>query len=428
MPVPQVLQPTSQTLTTDYYDMDIQSGRAEILPGRPVPVTTYNGQFPGPTIHAYSGRQTVVRQHNKLSEPAAVHLHGAVVDHDNDGYPHGCIAPGASRTYVYPNNQPASSLWYHDHAHHLEGEHVYRGLAGFYLLSDDIEQILPLPKGQYDVPIMIRDARFAADGSLVYQVDDFFGRTTILVNGKPQPYFQVEARKYRFRMLNGANLRPFELELSTGDEFIQISSDRGLLPQPWHTTTIAISPAERADVVIDFSRYPIGTQVVLRNTLYGTMDVMRFDVVRPAFDDSYIPGQLAILPALQVPTITRKFTLFMNEATMVGMINGKTFDENRIDITVKYGATEIWEVTNINPDGVPHDFHIHLVDFRVLDINGRPPQPGEAGRKDTVRVMPGETVRIQTTFDFQHTGLYLYHCHMMDHSSMGIMGQMQIVD
>ncbi|MFI7122046.1 multicopper oxidase family protein [Amycolatopsis sp. NPDC049868] len=429
MPIPAVLRPSHRSATTDYYDLDIQTARAEILRGRPVPVITFNGKFPGPTIHAHAGRRTIVRQHNKLSEEANVHLHGGVVSQDNDGLPMDVIAPGTSRTYVYPNSQVAASLWYHDHAHHLESEHVYRGLAGFYLLSDAHEQRLSLPEGPYDVPIMIRDAELAPDGSLVYDEDDFFGRTTILVNGKPQPYFRVAARKYRFRLLNGANLRPFELNLSTGDEFVQIGSDRGLLETPWRTTMIPLSPAERADVIVDFSRYPLGTQVVLRNSLFATdttTDVMRFDVVRPAPDRSRIPERLATLPLLQAPSVTRKFTLLMDPAQMMGTINGKPFDMNRIDTVVKYGASEVWEITNINTDGAPHNFHVHLVDFRVLDINGRPPDPGQTGLKDTVRVMPGETVRILTTFDFQYTGTYVYHCHMMDHSSMGLMAQLRI--
>ncbi|MFF5784292.1 multicopper oxidase family protein [Streptomyces sp. NPDC012693] len=427
MPIPPVLRPASTTSTTDYYTLPVVPKSVEILPGLLTDVLTYGGSFPGPTIRARSGRRTVVKQTNRLDASTSMHLHGAVVDPANDGGPMDLVPTGATRNYTYLNPQVASTLWYHDHAHHVEAENVYRGMSGMYLITDDNEAALPLPKGQYDVPIMVRDIGLNPDGSLFFD-HQFDTRPQILVNGKPQPYFQVAARKYRLRVLNGSNLRPFEFRLSTGDEFTQIASDRGLLAEPYATTSLPLSPGERGDIVVDFSRYPVGTSVVLQNSLFpqdSTKEIMRFDVVRTAYDTSSVPARLATLPAPLTPTVTRRFELDMDEATGAGHINGKSYDEKRADTTVRWGDTEVWEIKNL--DFIPHNFHIHLVDFRVLDTNGVPPKPGEAGLKDTVRVMPNETVRILVTFNFPYSGRYFYHCHLIDHSSMGMMANLDIV-
>jgi FtsP/CotA-like multicopper oxidase with cupredoxin domain len=355
----------------------------------------------------------------------AVHLHGGHTPARSDGFPMDVVDPGRTRVYDYPNRQRAATLWYHDHAHHMEAEHVFRGLSGFYLLEDPAEDGLRLPSGQYDVPIHLRDARFADDGSLLFVDDDFENRNTLLANGRPQPYFPVAARKYRLRLLNASNLRTFILHLGTDEEMTQIGSDGGLLGAPTPVRVVILSPGERADIVVDFSRHPIGTQLVLTDQLAGP--VLRFDVNRRASDHSRVPAVLRPLPALATPTVTRQITLGLDPRDFTFKINGKTFDPERVDTTIKKGATEVWEVTNLDTAfGIPHNFHIHLVQFRVLTRNGQPPAPSEAGWKDTVPLQPGETVRLQATFA-DYPGRYVYHCHLIDHSSHGMMATMQIV-
>ncbi|WP_441251439.1 multicopper oxidase family protein [Kitasatospora sp. McL0602] len=429
---PPVLQPTSSSSTTDYYTVTMQKAVKEIIPGLRTEVHTYNGEFPGPTIKARSGRRVVVNQTNALDTVASVHLHGAEVPMDSDGSPMNTVAPGASKTYTYPNNQPGAPLWFHDHAHHVESEHVYRGMSGMYLLSDENERSLPLPSGSYDVPLVLRDVNIDTTGELVYTMGDFLNRTTILVNGRPWPYFQVAARKYRFRVLNSTNLRFFVLALSDGGSFTQIGSDGGLLATPNTTTQLKLSPGERADIVIDFSRYDVGTQLVLlNNTGPGPADlvgkVMRFDVVRDAFDFSWVPNRLRTLPTPAIATVNRTFVLRMDEdgrADPMAYINDLTYDPNRIDTKVAWGSTEVWTITNANVRA-PHNFHVHLVQFRILERNGKAPDASEAGLKDTVALLAGETVRIQLTFN-SYRGTYLYHCHLFDHGAMGMMGTMQI--
>ena len=270
LPILPVLAPTSSDATTDYYDITMQVGTKQIIPGKLTTIWGYNGIYPGPTIKARSGRTAVVRQVNNLQESMSVHLHGGHTPPDSDGHPTDLIGPGATKTYVYPNNQVAATLWYHDHAIDVTGRHVYMGLSAFYLLSDSFEDSLPLPKGDNDVALLIQDRLFNSDGSLNYPLTDNTITTgvvgdTLLVNGAIQPYFQVGRRKVRFRILNGSNARIYKLALSTGDPLTQIGSDGGLLSNPVSRQEISLAPAERIDVVIDFSKYPIGTSVVLRN-------------------------------------------------------------------------------------------------------------------------------------------------------------------
>jgi FtsP/CotA-like multicopper oxidase with cupredoxin domain len=295
-------------------------------------------------------------------------------------------------------------------------------MQGFYLIDDPSEAGLGLPTGEFDVPIVLGDAFIGADGTLIYDTPDT--RTTLLANGKQQPYFQVAARKYRFRLLNGATERIFRLNLG-GQVMTQIASDGGLLPAPILHTELPLSTAERVDLVIDFSRYPIGTQLVLGDT---TGPMLRFDVVRPARDTSKVPDRLRPLPTLRTATVERDIALtFDVSGVPTGLVNGKPFDPNRIDFQVKRGSTEIWRI--YNGDGqfnADHNFHLHLEQFRVLDRDGAPPWPSDAGRKDTVPIPPDTSVRIQTTFT-DYVGKYVYHCHFLDHSSVGMMAQMEII-
>ncbi|MFC8506007.1 multicopper oxidase domain-containing protein [Streptomyces sp. NPDC057411] len=439
MTVPPTLAPYSSTGTADYYAMTMKEADVEILPGRLTRVRTFNGSFPGPVIRARSGVRTVVQQTNNLPVATSVHLHGAHVPPDSDGGPMDLIAAnGGTKTYTYPNSQPHANLWYHDHAHHAESENVFRGLAGTYLLTDDVEKSNSLPTGAYDVPIQLRDARFDDQGQLVYAMDDFLNRNVILANGKAWPYFDVSHRQYRFRIYNTANMRYFKLSLTGGLPFTLIGTDGGLLEKPQEVSTLELSPGERADVLIDFFEYPRGSKVELVNAADampgGPADqitkVLQFRVgLTGAQDFGSVPYQMRTLPALPPATVNRSVVLSMDEtgqSTDVGYLNGLSYDMDRIDTEIVYGTTEIWTVTNANKI-IPHNFHIHLVQFRVLERNGKPVTSGpETGLKDTVNLNPGETVKLQATFT-GYRGTYLYHCHIFDHAAMGMMANMKIV-
>jgi spore coat protein A len=307
--IPPVLRPTRTGATTDHYEIVQRPGRVEILPGRQTLVWGYNGLFPGPTLISRRGRRTIVTHRNELDVPVVVHLHGGRTPPEHDGYPLDVIPPRAEaesgsvarRDYVYPMDQPAGTLWYHDHRMDFTGPQVYRGLAGFHLVTDDGERALGLPSGERDVPLMIADRAFDAAGELAYpSLDPELRRPgvrpefasgvlgdCILVNGIPWPRFEVAATAYRLRVLNASNARRYRLVLDPpprgGVGLTQIGADANLLAAPVEQDAIHISQGERCDVVVDFGRYAIGDQVMLRNTLGsgGTAEVMRFDVTVP---------------------------------------------------------------------------------------------------------------------------------------------------
>jgi spore coat protein A len=426
---PPVLAPTRADADTDYYEITMRPAVVEILPGRPTTIWGFNGEFPGPTIKARSGRRVVVRQTNDLPDAKpSIHLHGGHVEPGSDGYPTDVIARGTAKDYVYPNRQIASTLSYHDHEMHQTGRNVYMGLFGAYLIEDDIEAGLNLPSGAYDVPLIIQDRAFRVDGSLLYSPDTMHGAMgdVILVNGVAQPRFEVANRKYRLRILNGSNARDYELALSSGQPFVQIATDGGLLPRPVRRTTIPLFPFERVEVVVDFSEVPVGSQVILRNEseVGRTGQLMLFDVARQEADPSSVPPDLRPLERLEEgsASATRDFALGMQMMNWV--INDQHFDPVRVDAAPRLGATEIWRFQNRSM--MPHPMHVHLNMFQILDRNGTPPSAEESGWKDTVAVASDETVRVIVRFT-DYSGLYMVHCHNLEHEDAGMMAQFEVI-
>lgn len=443
--VPPVLSPTSSDATADYYDLNVAEADVEIIPDKLTRVIAFNGMTPGPTIRARVGRQSIVNFYNGLPATSlggvtgktVIHLHGGHTPSADDGFPIDYVNPGANRTYTYPNNQLPSTLWYHDHTMDVTGPHVWYGMAGLYLLSDDYEESLGLPSGEHEVPLVIQDRNFDANGQLVY-TDDMLGETgnTILVNGVFQPYFNVAARKYRFRILNGSNARFYRLALSNAQSFTIIGMEGGLLPAPVTVTSITLAPAERADVVIDFSGITVGSGVQLNNTLVSgassAYGVMRFNIATTATDTSMVPSTLRPLSRLDpaTATIQRNFALAGGMGMMgSGMwtINGAAFDPNVVIASPRLGATEIWRFTNMGMMmGMDHPIHIHQAMFQILDINGAAPPATHAGWKDTVVVPAGGSARIIVKFT-DYTGKYVMHCHILEHEDHAMMGRFDVL-
>ena len=440
LPIPPTLTPSSSNATTDFYNITMQVGQKEILPGVLTTIWGYNGLYPGPTIRAQRGRKTVVRQVNNLQESMVVHLHGGHTPRKSDGLPFDLIGPGGFQNYEYPNNQEAATLWYHDHAIDTTGRHVYMGLAGFYLISDEHEAKLGLPSGDSDIPLIIQDRLFNSDGSLDYPLNDAtilrgVVGDTLLVNGAIQPYFQVPRRKVRFRILNGSNARIYRFALSDGQPLLQIASDGGLLATPVSRSSITVSPGERIEVVIDFAGYALGASLTLKNqdTSFAPVisDVIRFDVNREARDDSVVPAQLSrslgatTKTASFVPSIYRNFSLesgTVNGRT-VWTINGLLYDPARVDAKPRLNTTETW--TFQNNSGQPHPMHIHNIQWRIVEVNGVPPAPGDDGWKDTFLVPARGAVRVIGTF-IDNVGLYVSHCHNLEHEDHAMMFNFEV--
>ena len=436
LPILPVLAPTSSDPTTDYYDLTMQVGQKEILLGTLTTIWGYNGLFPGPTIMARRGRAVVVRQLNNLQESMSVHLHGGHTPPDSDGLPYDLIGPGATKTYRYPNNQPAATLHYHDHAIDTTGRHVYMGLSAFYLLSDPAEDALGLPSGANDVAIVLQDRLFNLDGSLNYPLTDSTITSgvigdTLLVNGAIQPYFGVAQRKTRFRILNGSNARIYRLALSTGDSLVQIASDGGLLRNPVSRSSITLAPGERVEIVIDFGKYALGASLILKNqypTSPSIPDIMRFDVVRTEVDQSTVPSVLGPVigpPANGSAPVNRTFALEPStiKGRTVWTVNGQLYDPARLDLTTRLNQTEIW--TFQNNSGQPHPMHIHDIQWQILDINGTPPSAGDDGWKDTFLVPARGTVRVMGTF-VDNLGGYVSHCHNLEHEDHAMMFNFEV--
>jgi spore coat protein A len=428
--IPKVLTPVRSTDERDYFVTTMRAARARILPGKRTPVWSFDGAFPGPTIKVTRGREVVVRRINGLDVPVTIHLHGGRVPASSDGHPLDVIRPGSHKDYVYPNEQEAATLWYHDHTHHDASHNVHKGLAGLYVIEDPAEEELNLPRGEYDVPLVLQDRSFRRNGSFKFRDshDDVRGRV-FLVNGRPAPFFEVANRKYRFRILNASNSRGYELGLSSGEPLVQIASDQGLLSAPTPSATIPLWTAERAEVVVDFSKYPVGTRVILGDRQdpadpASATPLVAFDVTREETDDSSLPAMFRPIPRILMGTVQREFELEFDFDTQMWEINGKTFDPRRIDVRPRLGDTEVWTFRNLSD--VTHPMHVHLVRFQILDRDNLPPSPHDLGWKDTVRVGPSEVVRIAMTFE-GHTGRYMFHCHNLAHEDHSMMGQMKVV-
>ncbi|TMC09971.1 MAG: multicopper oxidase family protein [Chloroflexi bacterium] len=463
LPVPPVLRPVRTDATTDHYEITQRPGRVQVLPGLATEVWGYEGMFPGPTIEARSGRRMVVTHRNQLPVPVSVHLHGGKTPPEHDGYPTDLVLPAAgwnaghaghaatgrlsqgARDYVYPLEQRAATLWYHDHRMDFTGPQVYRGLAGFLLLRDEEENALPLPRGEREIPLLICDRAFAEDGSFRYPALDPTLRDrpgvtrefmrgvigdVVLVNGAPWPLLEVTGTRYRLRFLNASNARRYRLALDPapghGPPFVQIGSDGGLLARPVPQDAIEIAPAERFDVVVDFSAYPVGTRVTLLNRFDagGAGRVMRFHVVRAARDGSAVPSRLADVETLarSAATVTRTFHFFQLDDHSDWVVNGKRFDPERVDAQPRLGATEIWRLQT----DLHHPVHVHLARFQVLGRGGRGPGRYDAGWKDTIDLLPGAEAEIIARFT-GYRGRYVFHCHNLEHEDMAMMGNFEVV-
>ena len=441
------------------YDLQLQSGVSNFFSDVPTPTIGINQAYLGPTLEMRSGERVKLNVHNTLDESATVHWHGFHLPARFDGTPHQAIGPGETWTAQFEVRQRGGLFWYHSHAHKRSGSQVYRGLAGPIYVRDAESDELGLPSeyGVTDLPLIIQDRAFQRDGQLIYGQSMhtvMMGMTgdTLLVNGVIDPAFEYTADLLRLRLLNGSNARIYKLEFTDGRSVRQIASDGGLLEAPVPVKRVVLSPGERAEILVDLSdgqsaqlvAYPVENTMMGGRMMRGRMRGRQisetgsgFNVlalvpvpVRRAFEP--VPSKLLRLPAPD-PTVavrTRKFVMNMPMGMMGGgfTINGKVMDMDRIDERVKINTSEIWQIENASM--MAHPFHIHDVQFRILDRNSRPPSPAESGLKDTVLVGPGETVRLLLAFaDYSDADIpYMYHCHILEHEDAGMMGQFTVED
>ena len=426
--IPRVLTGSNITLTAAERDV-------QVLPGAKTRMWTYNGTFPGPTIRRPAGQTTTVTLVNELPVAAGeitLHNHGNHSTTENDGQPDAFLAAsgGGSVTYTYTGteaggNERGAFQWYHDHRMDVTGRNIWMGLVGMYIIDDPADP-QTLPKGEFDVPLLIADRSFNAKNQLTYRFNPA-GVTGnhILVNGVPQPYFKVGDRKYRLRILNASNSRSYDLALSTGQSFIQIGTESGLLPAPVRRTRILIGPAERVDVVIDFAKR-LNQKIVLQNlAATGSLrQLMQFRVTRDLTDRSSIPSKLRPLPSLDATSaVTRTFEFGRERIGGRWTINGQVFDPERIDAQPRLGTTETWILKN--KSGSSHVIHIHDVDQQLVSRDGVAPARFEL-MKESWLLGIGETVVVKLKFT-DNLGRFVFHCHILEHEDAAMMAQMEVI-
>jgi|HubBroStandDraft_5_1064220.scaffolds.fasta_scaffold05812_1 spore coat protein A len=475
--------PANSALQVPYYNVALSAFEAQVHRDmKPTLMWGYGGAFPGPTFDVQSGQEILVEWTNRLPEKhflpidhslcgagkdvpdvrAVVHLHGGRVPPDSDGYPESWTVPGKSAVYRYPNKQDAAALWYHDHAMGINRLNVYAGMAGMYLVRDAAEAALALPSGEFEIPLVLCDRMFDKDSQLYYPVSDnpdapwtpeLFG-DAYLMNGKLLPHLDVWHCKYRFRLLNASNARFYRLALSNKQKFHVIGSDQGLLDASVAVAKFSIAPGERIDFIVDFSEHA-GEEIVLMDDFQPVMQFrvanravvsLREPIGTPAADIR--SAQFINLPSpLRPVQRTPESSAVKTRVLSLDEVDNLVQEPVRMELDAKrwtdpvtenptLGSTEIW--TLVNPTDDAHPIHLHLVRFQILDrrrfetsvwIGDRtlrftgpvvPPEPLEAGWKDTVRADPGMVTRIIVKFD-GYPGRYVWHCHILEHEDNEMM-------
>jgi len=412
------------------YTVRAQKGKTEIFDGYQTETYGYNGSFLGPMIRINKGETIKINTVNELDEETTFHWHGLELPGEADGSPHQTLKPGEEKVIEFEVAQEAATLWFHPHPNGNTSAQVYKGLAGLVYIDDENTELLNLPNdyGINDIPLIFQDRTFDDKKQMDYEAvknEDGTIGDTLLINGTLNPKLAVNKEKVRLRLLNGANARNYTFKLNTGDPFVQIATDGGLLNEPVTMTEITLAPSERAEIVVDFSQIGMSGDLALINE-DGSI-LLPFEVSEQIGTMSNVPDQMndfSITEEEMNLPVSKNLELF-GMGRMV-TINGKRFDMNRIDFTQQQGVTEIWEIYN-KPDmmgGMIHPFHIHGTQFKIVSIDGKAAPENERGWKDSIAIKPGEKIKI--AIQFNHKGIYMFHCHVLEHEDNGMMGQIKV--
>jgi blue copper oxidase len=529
LPIPPEMNGVLNAQGQKVFDLTIQKGQKSFLPDTQTDTFGFNGDYLGPTIRLSKGDNALFNVKNNLGEKTTVHWHGAHIPAIMDGGPHQIIEADTTWKPFFEIKQPAATLWYHPHLDGKTAEHVYKGLAGFFILEDDSSLGLPLPRnyGVDDIPVVVQDRRIAADGNMdstLRNMSNIMGLRGeyMLVNGALTPTLESNAQVIRLRLLNGSNARIYNFGFGDNRDFYQIATGGGLLEASVPMKRLRLAPGERAEILVDLRQdsgqflllksysAEISPMTITNKMMRDPLDEQTFDVMSirvgvAGNNGLAIPDKLVTIERLREEdaVVTRPFVLNEgmgnmgsssdssvdmagmdtnttdansmdttntdmtgmdmsttdNNTDMSGMdmggmdgmdmngvigkdnastfanlhergmftINDKVMDMNRIDEVVRLGDTEIWVISN--KADMAHPFHIHDIQFQILDRDGKAPSAGEDGWKDTVLVLPGETVRVITRFDdFADSETpYMYHCHILEHEDAGMMGQFVVI-
>ncbi len=423
LPIPPLLEGETLTLTMQEGTLTLPMGTSKTM--------GFNGDYLGPTIRVSNGDKVNFEVKNTLKEDSTVHWHGLHVPAEFDGGPHQVVKAGTTWKPGFTIDQKAATLWYHPHLLGKTAEHVYNGMAGLFYIEDEYSKNLPIPKdyGVNDIPLVLQDRRLDKNGEFAYNpgrrdvMAGYIGNV-ILVNGAYEPYLNVKKGTYRFRILNGSNSSIFKIKFSDERKFTVIASDGGFLPKSMETSTLILSPAERYEILVDFDSEGDTSLIteIYGGDSYKSMDFKTLAQKGRFYDH---PESFNYTPVAYDESKNIKRNFRMETRGMGGFtINGKSMDMNRIDFTLNKNSTEIWTIENVGMGmmNIPHSFHVHDVQFSVISVNGKEPGPLYSGPKDTVLVMPGDKIVIALRFE-DYTGIYMYHCHFLEHEDSGMMGQ-----
>ena len=430
--IPALLEPKYDGAGVAHYDLKIGESRHDYRQTALTDTYSYNGMSVlGPTLRLRTGDSVVISVTNELDEVTTAHWHGADVPAEDDGGPHSLIEPGATWIADFEVIQPAATLWYHPHVHGSTAEQVYRGAAGLIIIGDDNSAAATLPStyGVDDIPVIIQDREFTEDGQLDFAIDDD-GRgklySTLTVNGTINPFVDVPEGLVRLRLLNGSQARIYNLSVE-GADMTMIASDGGYLASPVALRQLVLAPGDRAEIVVN---------VGMESAALVDRRLGRVLELRPngaASGTGLLPDKLATIERIPESEITVDRIFDMDEERRSRQsgtrwtINGAEFDMSRIDFEVRLGDTERWTLSS---DEGQHVFHPHQTQFQILSINGEPPPPEESGWEDSVLVNDEREVVIVARFNTYaaEDTPYMFHCHILDHEDLGMMGQFLVID
>ena len=448
-----------ETISGNEFNLTLQNGTSQLFEGDATETMGANGGNLAPTLIFEQGDFVNINVTNSIGEETTIHWHGMHISPENDGGPHTVIMPGETWNPNFTVMDKACTMWYHPHLHEKTNEHVTKGITGFIIIRDDEEAALGLPRtyGVDDFPLNLQTKQFDASNQIVIGEH---GDNVAMVNSTIDAFVEFPAQVVRLRVLNGSSMRVFNLGLSNNVAFYQIGSDGGLLSEPVALTRLLLAPAERAEILVDL-RYMEGQSIqlisygsTLPQSAYGVAGLSTMQGVAPSgYNSNALNGSDFTLlditvgeptwnPILGIPnslvdlipideseaTVTRSLqisapNMMQNSITGPFQFDGQSFDMDVINQTVQLGDTEIWEIFNMSM--VAHPFHIHDVQFYILDRNGVMPPENERGRKDVVLIKQMETVRFIAKFEDYANDIvpYMYHCHMLQHEDEGLMGQ-----
>lgn len=408
------------------FDLTVAKGKWEFIDGKFTETYGYNGPILGPILSLKKGEKTKINITNNLSEETTVHWHGGILSQNVDGVHNANIQPNTKKSVEFILNQPAATLWFHPHPMHKTASQVYKGLAGLIYLEDEQSQNLNIPKtyGVDDFPIIIQDKKLTKDGELTYStthMEKIHGKSGghLMINGVISPYIDIPNGLIRLRIVNGSNATNYDIDLN-GKDFYQIGSDGGLLSNPVTMKNLSLAPGERGEILIDSN--------ILNKKSYLYINQKKALELRKneKFGLTSIPKALVEIPKISKNLENLKTRVFTLKTTSKSnTINNIPYNMEKLNFEVQKGTQEIWEIKNGSKMmDMPHPFHVHGAQFRVIERNGKTPPLNEQGWKDTVNLNAGDTVKILISYTTD--GITVYHCHILEHEEGGMMGQFQI--